>query len=206
MAVDITKVLNQAASILNASPGAYGTIIDPRRPPDEITRAILNADLAVVTAICKSKNNGYRASFFTIGSLAHGAQIPPHVGAIGAVTIGGKPATYAPPGEIDVERDNPLGVEYPPHFAEVEDKIFHNGAGNASVPYCNPVLGLACQSPDCYYRAVLFGALGEIFPKSGHKVGAGSYYESNFQFMLQMIEAGEENLPEIPQTPPTAKD
>lgn len=173
---------------------------------NQLRDAILAVDGNVVRAICESGNHGRRRDYIVSVALAHGAQIPSHVGPIDAVRIAGLAATPWDPRDIEMERVNALGVPLQPHFAVDNARIYHNGTvasfgvSTADLDHCAYAMdtsGSLCQAPVEYADAVLCGTLEYLFGVEGDDVAAANLYGRTFQMYLQMIKGGAMNIPSL---------
>jgi hypothetical protein len=223
MATTVAQVRELIVEILNESdPGsAFGSISGERYKSDEITRAILLTDAAIVGSICADIDNGRRIGYLTTASgVANGAILTTMIGPVESVlfvvTGGSMAGTH--PGEekplsyskaLSQENRNPQGLTLIDPLYILDGKvIYHNGAaivaGGASgvsvnVVYCAFTFNASAtsiQSPDEAARAVAFGALSILFPKDGHKVSAGDSFEGKYRSELRGLGINPAELPQ----------
>lgn len=171
----------------------------------ELTDAIVEADMSVCMAVIETPGHPYRASFMTPSpNLASGDFIPAHVGGHGKVEIDNGSGFKG--GRLASSREEVLEmIEQPSLYASggrwywIEDnEIVHNGSA-AKVWYPSFTKNdAACQAHELYTAAVLAAAI-PLLRKDG---GDASFYD-DYAVIASLCEARirrrERTLPDIEQ-------
>lgn len=212
MAITLATMRSEVYGSLNAA-NTYGSLDDNQRwTQGEVDDAILNADAEVIRAICDNPTHGARRTFLTSSNVAHGGQIPAHLGPIDSVifTITGGAYAGTRVGDfqrkgIEEDNRNPLSLTLiPPRYFIEGDILYHNATGLVSagasavtvaVYYCTYSRTAACQAPDEMYHAVKAGAMSTLVNKEGRYPDAQGVWGGQFAAMLQSIRAGAMSIP-----------
>lgn len=185
--VNYTEVTKMVIGIINAdsASGFATTVTDAKRSTGEIKEAILEADADVVLAYLDNLRHPYRAQFTDVSTdLAHGDEIPVHIGKHGKVVIKinsadsfYEPGVLAPSVEmirqLRVNRNNrygtlahnallsPIGGRY-----RIEDnKLYFTGsAAKIVVPtFAIDRATPACQAHEAHTSLVVSGAVAKLY-------------------------------------------
>jgi hypothetical protein len=171
----------------------------------ELTDAIVEADMLVCMAIIETPGHPYRAGFMTPSTnLATGDFIPAHVGGHGKVEIDNGSGYKG--GRLASSREEVLEmIDQPSLYATggrwywVEDnEIVHNGSA-AKVWYPSfTKTDAACQAHELYTAAVMVNTIPLL-----RKDGGDPQFYDDFAVMAGLAEArirrGERTLPDIEQ-------
>lgn len=173
----------------------------------EITDAVIEADMAVCLAIIETTGHPYRVGFMTVaGPLANEDYITGHVGAHGDVQIDETGSGSYKGGLLAASKDEVLEVIQCPalyanakRFYWIEDsKLYHTGAA-ARVYY--PAFtknDAVCQAHEAYTAAVIAGAIAHLV-KDAVGDEFASFYINQFQNYLRMIKGSLLVIPEAQQ-------
>lgn len=165
---------------------------------------ILSVDGSIVTAILMNGNHGRRRDFILTAAMAHGGQLPSHIGPIDAVRIASKAATPWPLEDIERERINALGVPLHAHYAIQGTRCYSNatvsnfGVTTADVDYCDyapDTSTFLCKAPAEYTDCELAAALEYLYGIEGDDVSAAGLYGRVKSQYIQMIAGGAMTLP-----------
>lgn len=173
----------------------------------EITDAIIEADMAVCLAIIDTPGHPYRVGFMVASSsLANEDYIPAHVGADGVVKIDETGTGSFKDGILAESKDDLLeALKYPALYPSVErfywvedSQIIHGGAA-ARVYYPSFTKNdSVCQAHEAYTSAVIAGALAGLI-KDAVGDDFAAYYAKQFEAYLGMIRGRLLVIPEVQQ-------
>jgi hypothetical protein len=173
----------------------------------EITDAIIEADMLVCLAVMDTPGHPYRVSFMTASSnLANEAYVPAHVGAHGDVQIDETGTGSFKGGMLAASKDEVLEVIQCPtlyanakRFYFIEDsKLYHTGSA-ARIYYPSFTKNdSACQAHEAYTSAVIAGAVASLV-KDATGDEFALFYARQFESMLGMIREKLLAVPELQQ-------
>jgi hypothetical protein len=187
MAIVLQDVVDQVASILNATSTHGGAVDDDRHPLAEIQRAIHNADDQIVRAIYETAGHPHRRSHASSPqTVANGGQMPDRVGPVLAVEIQVSGGTWkigktAPLSKVRgwIDNVNSLTTQEGYYAISESNVLFFTGT-LARVHYCLPTrvtsISAAPACPEEYFPILVDLALSELFGKEGDDVSTASYY------------------------------
>ena len=173
----------------------------------ELTDAIVEADMHVCMAILETPGHPYRAGFMTpSGNLANGDFIPAHVGGHGKVEIDPTGGGTFRGGILAESLDELLEVLHHPtlfpnctRYYFVEDGCIHHTGSAAKVWY--PAFtknDAACQAHELYTAAVIAGAIA-LLRKDGGDPGFFNDYAQAALAAEALIRGGAKALPDVEQ-------
>lgn len=212
MAVSLSVVATDVTLELNAGSGYSSTVTDPRFTTQQVVDAVLSADGAVAQALMESGDKEVASTFYsTVSGIANGGTIAGDSIAIISIQFvlsGGsavaplvRPAILWDMAEIIEEIQNPLSLNFDPHFYLEGRILYHNGAAlaaseTATVSVNASVIGFtrtsAPQSPDQYTWLVYVGAMALLVNVEGSDTPAASYWGGLFMQGLQLIKQGKQ--------------
>lgn len=217
MAVSLVAAANLLVEMLNESikGDAFGNITatKERYKRTEVEYYCVVTDAAIARRLILDKD-GRMKDFMTTSSVAHGADIPTHIGDVDSIyftVTGGEYAGVQPADIVDFKRIqidnlNPQALPLTPKAAVMGDRLFNNGSGQvaggaASVvltaSYAVLVINLsACVSPDEMMRAVVLGGFAMAIQKDGHKSGAAAVAQNMYQAELKVQGVGQMQVPQ----------
>ena len=208
MSVSLTIISTDVVLGLNAGSGYSATVTDPRWTTQQIVDAVLNSDGMVVAACTEDPNNPYASGYYTTTSgVANGGIIGASSGPLVSVQFvltGGsapsvRPAILWDLAEITEEIQNPLSLNFDPHFQLHGRVLYHNGASIAAVESATVSVNVinisysrssACQAPDNLAWLVFVGAMAQLVPVEGENTGAAGYWGSLFFQGLEAVRKG----------------
>lgn len=201
--VDISRARKRVVELLLASPRSArysGTVSATDGSArfevlQEITDAIVEADMAVCLAVIDTPGHPYRTGFLVASpNLASEDLLPAHVGAVGAVRIDETGSGTFRDGLLAESRDDLVeALRHPSLYPDakrlywVEDgQIVHGGAA-ARVYYPSFTKNdSACQAHEAYTQAVICGAVaGLVKDATGGDFAA--FYVRQFEAYLRMV-------------------
>jgi hypothetical protein len=210
MAVPLSTVAIDVVLELNVGSGYSATVTDPRYNTSQIVDAVLSSDGAVVQALIESGDKEAASTFYsTISGIVNGGTITGDSIAIVSIQFvlsgGSAIAPLVRPGilwdlaEIIEEIQNPLSLNFDPHFYLEGRILYHNGAAlavteTATISVNVLVIGFtrssAPQAPEQYTWLVYVGAMALLVNLEGEDTPAASYWGGLFMQGLQLIKQG----------------
>lgn len=173
-----------------------------------IRDAILAVDAEICLAIINSPNNARRRDFILSAALADNAQLPSHIGPLGAVRINGKPSSLVSLDLVRRTRINALLLPVDPYHCFFDQRIYHNATSanfsttTADVDYYSFTVDgstFLCQAPSEYTAAEFAGAMALLASVDGDDVQQAGLYQSIFNVYMQMISGGAQVIPDMGQ-------
>lgn len=166
----------------------------------ELTDAILQADVQVCEAICSVSNHPARAAFLVgvSGNLLNGTLLPVATGMIGQVLLTSGNNVFIP-GKLARSKDEiteaiELGADVYGNIAGfyfVQDNLIYHTSLAARVGYCVVAIGTSPQAPDIYEQVIIDGALSALLKDGGDT--------SQHQISEQKFQAGISNIRAFPR-------
>jgi hypothetical protein len=135
----------------------------------------------------------HRIDFQASTTVAHGGNIPAHIGAIDAILVGGEPASPAPLDQITSERQLvSQSITVDPHYNLNGTVLAHNGASAATVKYCNFTRSTTLlQINEAYEAAVFRGLMSLASSPEGESLDSLGEYRAQYQLDKQMMANGQ---------------
>lgn len=208
MAETIAGIALQVTAALHASPSVYSTSTDPLRTPDEITKAVIDGDRAVVAVILDTKGHRSRNLYRFLRDVSDGQSIlKPAATAYqsfeGGVLIhdgvGYKEGIPVSPGTLaPLKRDPNANQTTAVGYYTIQGSVI-NYIPTAQPAKCEVIdialllFGATLQSPEEYAPAIFHYAMGEC-TKYGAFVQAAAYHMGAFNDLAGMIRSGATSL------------
>lgn len=193
MAALLSRVQSAVNALLNLA-DAYGVTPDAgsRAYAQEIIDLALTIDVELIEIGLRNATWAHRVDFAQSTTVAHGANLPAHVGPIDAVIIGGKNASVAPVEQIEKERELvALSVAVTPHYNTDGYVLAHNGSSSATVKSCIVTRGSVLQSPDELEGAIIHGVLSLVASPEGEDAQLQAGYAAMYIADKQTLTTGE---------------
>jgi hypothetical protein len=213
--VSVSRVRNRVVELLLASgrgaryTGAVSATDGNGRfeVTQEMTDAIIEADMAVCLACIETVGHPYRVGFLVASSsLANEDLLPSHVGADGVVKIDETGTGTFKDGILAESKDdllealrNPTLYPDSKRYYWLEDSQVVHGGASARVYYPSFTKNdAACQAHEAYTSAVIAGALAGL-KKDAVGDDFIAYYARQFEMMLRDIKGRLLVIPETQQ-------
>lgn len=181
----------RCATVLNAMATSAGAVAvpentnDPAYPNEEVDAKVTMAAHAVIGLIAEIPNHPFaRALIAESADIAHGGEIPEHVGPVYAVRVSHDGTNYypavpdAPDGvQRHIDDATPLGLTLAVRYYAIDgERLYHTGT-QARVDVINiPTLTIPDDIPDGLSDAVVALALAFLVPLEGSNVAGGQHF------------------------------
>lgn len=200
--IDINEVIKQVNQRVLATPGVYQTASSntERYPAGEVSDAALDADAIVASWFLQRAGDGRRVPFLLTATVAHGGQIPSHIGEIEAILLNNKVPILGDP--VTIERDRSAffaakgTVRYVPKIYIMGSTLSHNyTGGGATVIYADYTRTGACQCPGELAAPVIALATAMVIGKLGNHSDAVQAYQALGMAYMGPVMKGEALAP-----------
>lgn len=191
---DITRIQKKFNAICDLS-DSYTATPDAgsRAYAQQIIDLAIDIDAELIMLGLSNPLWAHRVEFQASTTVAHGGNIPSHIGAIDAILIGGEPASPVPLDQITSERQLVTqGITVDPHYNLDGTVLSHNGASAATVKSCTFTRSTSVlQIPDVYEPAILRGLLSLASSPEGEAVDMQGEFRQQYAMDKQMISNGQ---------------